>query len=460
MKNKWILLLCLAFCLTSVAFTQAKFSTSVHAMRPGKNDAYKKANGGMELITNIPMTALACPMCHSTTEKYPDGSAINAATYAPGCNDCHDLTKGTTVDEQTCINCHNRQSYERTAYPNVDVHKNKGMTCIACHTKAELHGDDGVAYVSLKQAGAVKVKCEDCHANLSSSVSHTTHAGKVDCAACHAVGVLTCAGCHFETVIATGKNRAINQIKNYRLLVKKDGEVRLGGLMSHTYNGKTNFIISSYHSHAITKNATTCTDCHANMGGTIAAINEYNTSGTMTMNKWNATTKKIEGPTGIVPIPSDWKKALKFDFVTYTGDVNNLTSDATKWEFLKSTIDNSHMYFAAPLDDATMAKLGVTRKATAVEQLADVPTEFTLAQNYPNPFNPSTIIRYAIPRSGPVELKVFNLMGEGVATLVNQVQPAGTFECRFDAAGLASGMYFYQLRAEGFTATKKLLLLR
>ena len=368
MKNKWILLLVLAVCLPSLALSQAKFSTSVHALRPGKNDAYKKANGGMELITNISMSTLACGKCHSTTEKYPNGSDINSATYAPSCNDCHDFTKGNTVDEQTCINCHNRQSYERTAYPNVDVHKTKGMTCISCHTKAEIHGDDGVSYVSLKQSGAVKVKCEDCHANLSSSVSHTTHAGKVDCAACHAVGVLTCAGCHFETVIATGKNRAINQIKNYRLLVKKDGEVRLGGLMSHSYNGKTNYIISSYHSHAITKNATTCTDCHGNMGGSIAAINEYNAGGTMTMNKWNATTKKIDGPTGVVPVPSDWKKALKFDFVTYTGDVNNLTSDPTKWELLKSTVDNSHMYFAAPLDDATMAKLGVTRKATSVEE--------------------------------------------------------------------------------------------
>jgi len=460
MKNKWILLLALAFCLPSLALSQAKFSTSVHAMRPGKNDAYKKANGGMELITNISMSTLACGKCHSTTEKYPNGSDINSATYAPSCNDCHDFTKGNTVDEQTCINCHNRQSYERTAYPNVDVHKTKGMTCISCHTKAEIHGDDGVSYVSLKQSGAVKVKCEDCHANLSSSVSHTTHAGKVDCAACHAVGVLTCAGCHFETVIATGKNRAINQIKNYRLLVKKDGEVRLGGLMSHSYNGKTNYIISSYHSHAITKNATTCTDCHANMGGSIAAINEYNAGGTMSMNKWNATTKKIDGPTGIVPVPSDWKKALKFDFVTYTGDVNNLTSDPTKWELLKSTVDNSHMYFAAPLDDATMAKLGVTRKATSVEQIAEIPANFNLEQNYPNPFNPSTMIRYSMPHSGWVHLKVFNLMGEEVATLVNQVHSAGTFECRFDAGALASGMYFYRLQTEGFSATKKLLLLR
>jgi hypothetical protein len=101
------------------------------------------------------------------------------------------------------------------------------------------------------------------------------------------------------------------------------------------------------------------------MGGTIAAINEYNTSGTMTMNKWNATTRKIEGPTGVVPIPADWKKALKFDFVTYTGDVNNLKSDPAKWQYLKSTADNAHMYFAEPLDDATMAKLGVTRKAAS-----------------------------------------------------------------------------------------------
>ena len=120
----------------------------------------------MELITNISMDAVDCKKCHSTTEKYPNGDAIDAANYKPACNDCHDFSKSSKVEEQTCLNCHSRQVYERTAYPDVDVHIKKGMTCTSCHLKAELHGDDGVAYASLKQKGAIKTKCEDCHKTL------------------------------------------------------------------------------------------------------------------------------------------------------------------------------------------------------------------------------------------------------------------------------------------------------
>ena len=456
--NKTLLILFLI--CSNFVLSQSKFNTSLHSTREGKKDAYKKANGGMELITNIPMEELACPKCHSTTEKYPDGSAINSLFYSPVCNDCHDFSKGTAVTEQTCLNCHNRQVYERAAYPDVDVHKKKGMTCIDCHSKQELHGDDGVAYVSLKQSGAIKVKCEDCHANMPSNNSHSLHLGKVDCAACHAAGLLTCSGCHFETVLATGKNRAINQIKNYRMLVKKNGEVRLGGVMSHSYNGKTNFIISSYHSHAITKNATTCSDCHANMGGNIAAINEYNTSKTMTINKWNATTRKIAGPTGVVPLPGDWRTALKFDFVTYNGDVNNLTSDATKWELLKSTADNGHLYFAEPLDNATLTKLGFTNLPTSVNEIEEIPVSYSLYQNYPNPFNPTTNIKFSLPKSTNVRINIYDALGKLVTTLINGNQSAGTYEVEFNAGNLSTGIYFYQLSTPEFSATKKLLLMK
>ncbi len=446
--------------LTSSLYSQANFQKSLHYTREGKRDAYKKSNGGMELITNIPMDSLACVKCHSSTEKYPNGDTIIAKYYVPSCNDCHNFTTGNTVAEQTCLNCHSRQSYERTAYPDIDVHKAKGLTCTSCHKKGELHGDDGVMYSSLKQNGAIKVKCVDCHTQLSSNSSHNTHKNKVDCAVCHTVGVLTCAGCHFETVLATGKNRAINQIKNYKLLVKKDGIIRLGGFMSHSYNGKTNYIISSYHSHAIKKDATTCTDCHANYGGSIAAITEYNASGTMTVNKWNSTTRKVEGPTGIVPITSDWKKALKFDFVTYNGDKTNMTSDPTKWDYLKSSVDNAHLFYCEPLDDATLTKLGITRKPTAVNTTSELPKEYSLSQNYPNPFNPSTKISYSIPKDSKVKLVVYDALGRIVNTLVDEYKTAGSYDVKFEAGDLPSGIYYYKLTTINYSNTKKMLLLK
>ncbi len=88
------------------------------------------------------------------------------------------------------------------------------------------------------------------------------------------------------------------------------------------------------------------------------------------------------------------------------------------------------------------------------------PIEFSLEQNYPNPFNPSTKIRFTIPESGNVSLKIFNLLGSEVATLINEEQQAGNYEVEFNAAALASGIYFYRLQAGSFVETKKMLLIK
>ncbi|HTY59788.1 MAG TPA: T9SS type A sorting domain-containing protein, partial [Bacteroidota bacterium] len=85
---------------------------------------------------------------------------------------------------------------------------------------------------------------------------------------------------------------------------------------------------------------------------------------------------------------------------------------------------------------------------------------FSLEQNYPNPFNPSTTIRYNVAHRTHVTLTVFDILGEKVATLVNGVQEPGQHYVRFDAAGLASGAYFYRLQADGFVKTGQLHLVR
>jgi len=89
-----------------------------------------------------------------------------------------------------------------------------------------------------------------------------------------------------------------------------------------------------------------------------------------------------------------------------------------------------------------------------------IPAQFLLEQNYPNPFNPSTTITFSLPRSGEVRLRVFNLLGEEVATLFSGHKDAGTHTVQWDATGQPSGVYFYRLRAGDFTQTRKLVLLR
>ncbi len=91
--------------------------------------------------------------------------------------------------------------------------------------------------------------------------------------------------------------------------------------------------------------------------------------------------------------------------------------------------------------------------------------DFVLYQNYPNPFNPSTKIKYSIPSVGTqrtvsVQLKVYDVVGNEIATLLNEEKPAGNHEVKFNASGLTSGIYFYKLSVGSFSETKKMILLR
>ncbi|MDD5087317.1 MAG: T9SS type A sorting domain-containing protein [bacterium] len=88
------------------------------------------------------------------------------------------------------------------------------------------------------------------------------------------------------------------------------------------------------------------------------------------------------------------------------------------------------------------------------------PLTYALYQNYPNPFNPATEILFEIAESEHVVLSVFNIAGQEVATLVNEARAGGLHRARFDGSGLPSGIYFYTLTANQFTATKKMLLMK
>jgi len=99
--------------------------------------------------------------------------------------------------------------------------------------------------------------------------------------------------------------------------------------------------------------------------------------------------------------------------------------------------------------------------ASSVESVeGEIPKEFTLSQNYPNPFNPTSHIKYSVPMHGRVTLKVYNLLGQVVMTLVDDVQQPGNYEATFDGSGLTSGAYYYRLESGSVSLTKKLLLVK
>jgi len=107
------------------------------------------------------------------------------------------------------------------------------------------------------------------------------------------------------------------------------------------------------------------------------------------------------------------------------------------------------------------SKRVIVRNATGIEKLPTaVPGKFELKQNYPNPFNPSTNIKFSVPASSFVEVKVFDITGKQIETLVNGMLNAGEYQLNWDAANNPSGIYFYKLVAQGFTETRKMILVK
>jgi hypothetical protein len=98
---------------------------------------------------------------------------------------------------------------------------------------------------------------------------------------------------------------------------------------------------------------------------------------------------------------------------------------------------------------------------TGVEdELTTVPTVFKLEQNYPNPFNPATIIKFAVPERSNVLIKVYDITGSEVATIINEEMDAGWYQRSFNSSGLSSGVYLFRMEAGNYVNTKKMILLR
>jgi hypothetical protein len=129
---------------------------------------------------------------------------------------------------------------------------------------------------------------------------------------------------------------------------------------------------------------------------------------------------------------------------------------------------NTSLHFdsAAVKDEATCSrriyklKDGQIKIRTGVEKIKPIPQEYVLFQNYPNPFNPSTIIRYEIPKESKVTIKIYDILGREVFTLLNGKQLAGRYEVEWNAISFASGIYFYAIKAGNFFDVKKLILIK
>ncbi len=134
---------------------------------------------------------------------------------------------------------------------------------------------------------------------------------------------------------------------------------------------------------------------------------------------------------------------------------NGTTTEAQSYSFQDRTASGVVQYRLKQIDFD-----GQFEFSNVIEVDAGVPKQFALDQNYPNPFNPTTMIRYELPVASTVSLKVYDVLGREVATLVNERQEAGAYSVTFNANTLSSGVYFYRLQAGNFVATKKMMLVK
>jgi len=448
------------------ALGQGNFNTSLHKTRHGKPTWYDAPNG-FETLTNVPISGLGCVECHDANDA--NGDPYPATGYEPGCVDCHATnTTGWPVTQADCLGCHSREASIINVHQVPDVHRDAStpMVCMDCHKKEELHGDDGVEHSSMFDPGAIQTDCQQagCHTSVANNSAHNQHLANIHCTSCHASTNLACYNCHFESQVESHVKRAFKQVTNFVILVNrtKDGKVHPATFQSLSYEGHTWVAMGPSVAHTITKdNARTCSDCHANFGGNIPAINDWNAGGGIKFATWNPADSTITTLTGVVPLPVDYKYSFKMDFITYNGDPSDPPTASKNWSYVKDEVDGFQLEYATPLTADQMESLGMNIALINVErQINSVPDGYQLEQNYPNPFNPTTTIRYSVVERCNVEIIVYDALGKQIRSLVNGDHDAGVYEVDFDATGLTSGVYFYQIKTAAFSDTKKLVLMK
>jgi len=212
------------------------------------------------------------------SELYADKGCANC--HVVGCSDCHGPephVEDLSGKIETCDKCHLKKQAtfigdmpaHKSRGPSADIHYEKGLVCVDCHTASEIHGD-GIEYVNM--LSAVKVTCEDCHENPGKRVngmlvtqysdnieSHEIHEGTLDCSACHIAWMPTCVNCHLETMkiegIVTDK---------FHLAKAADGEIKPFLEMVAMYDNKTHIAYAEYFAHTITDEPHDCEFCHEN----------------------------------------------------------------------------------------------------------------------------------------------------------------------------------------------------
>jgi photosystem II stability/assembly factor-like uncharacterized protein len=188
-------------------------------------------------------------------------------------------------------------------------------------------------------------------------------------------------------------------------------------------------------------------------GGT--SWNETQPAGN-TNESWNTTSMSLDG-TSIIAGVYGGRLYISTDGGSSWNETQPFGNNNVQWRTSAMNSDGSKMIAASSPGRLYLYNKDVT-SAKGPQQL--LPKEYNLSQNYPNPFNPTTTIDYQLPKAGNVTLRVYDILGREVTTLVNGFVQAGYYKTQFNASNLASGIYIYELRVNDYRSVKKLMLLK
>ncbi|MHB1688591.1 MAG: ammonia-forming cytochrome c nitrite reductase subunit c552 [Ignavibacteriaceae bacterium] len=353
-----------------------------------------------------------CVACHSPSAVLL-GSGM---TEAQVLNKFFTTTGGTftasTVPQDTlewpemgCNNCHDPHHPDTLSYFNSSTKSYQLMTspdqlCGQCHGTLRFSGTDHKSYNMMSGTGGIGV------ANMQMMPG------------------VKCVDCHMAFKNVDGTNSKMFKGHSWQVFVKEAG-------------GTT---------------TSACSNCHTNMsaGSAMSLVNSWH-SEFMSMD--SVAEAKVQAAATMMQGSKDTTK-LKYLVEAQT--------NMTLAENDESGGIHNHVYSKALLQDAidkaNSIVTGITTKDTFT------PFAFKLVQNYPNPFNPATTINFSIKDRGQVTLKIYDMLGREVATLINQIESPGNFSAKFDPStikgGLTSGVYIYQLRSNNLIQTKKMVYLK
>jgi hypothetical protein len=231
------------------------YEKSLHYTNKGLEYWYSKDQGGLERLTGIPFSELDCNSCHVRScdtchKEEVNGKAkysLEPARAQEVCQECHGIETLQKVKEKKEGN-------------DLDVHFEKGMKCMDCHSVREIHGD-GTPYDSFQQIGAMDTRCENCHSPVSESKSHVVHDGKLDCNVCHVRNISVCYNCHFDTRVKENKSVSL-PLHNIFFLINKEGKVTLANFHTFVYQNKAMMVFAPAFSHDVMKDGRECDECH------------------------------------------------------------------------------------------------------------------------------------------------------------------------------------------------------